>query len=117
MALPDPFPVMTYEDAMRDYGVDKPDLRIALKLTELTDVMKDVDFKVFSGPANAAGGRVAALCVPGGATISRGEIDDYTEYLRGSRRQGPGLDQGQRDRERRRGPAVADREESACRRR
>jgi aspartyl-tRNA synthetase len=83
VALPDPFQVMTYEDAMRDYGVDKPDLRIALKLTELTDVMKDVDFKVFSGPANAAGGRVAALCVPGGATISRKEIDDYTEYLRG----------------------------------
>jgi len=83
VALPDPFPVMTYEDAMRDYGVDKPDLRVPLKLTELTDVMKDVDFKVFSGPANAAGGRVAALCVPGGATISRKEIDDYTEYLRG----------------------------------
>jgi aspartyl-tRNA synthetase len=83
VALPDPFPVMTYEDAMRDYGVDKPDLRVPLKLTELTDVMKDVEFKVFSGPANAAGGRVAALCVPGGATISRSEIDAYTEYLRG----------------------------------
>jgi aspartyl-tRNA synthetase len=83
VALPDPFPVMKYEDAMRDYGVDKPDLRVPLKLTELTDVMKDVDFKVFSGPANAAGGRVAALCVPGGATISRSEIDAYTEYLRG----------------------------------
>jgi len=83
VALPDPFPVMTYEDAMRDYGVDKPDLRVPLKLAELTDVMKDVDFKVFSGPANAAGGRVAALCVPGGATISRSEIDAYTEYLRG----------------------------------
>jgi aspartyl-tRNA synthetase len=83
VALPDPFPVMTYEDAMRDYGVDKPDLRIPLKLTELTDVMKDVDFKVFSGPANSAGGRVAALRVPGGATISRSEIDAYTEYLRG----------------------------------
>jgi aspartyl-tRNA synthetase len=83
VALPDPFPVMKYEDAMRDYGVDKPDMRIPLKLAELTDVMKDVDFKVFSGPANSAGGRVAALCVPGGATISRKEIDDYTEYLRG----------------------------------
>jgi aspartyl-tRNA synthetase len=83
VALPDPFPVMAYEDAMRDYGVDKPDLRVPLKLTELTDVMKDVEFKVFSGPANAAGGRVAALCVPGGGTISRKEIDDYTEYLRG----------------------------------
>jgi aspartyl-tRNA synthetase len=83
VALPEPFQVMTYEDAMRDYGVDKPDLRVALKLTELTDIMKDVDFKVFSGPANSAGGRVAALCVPGGATISRSEIDAYTEYLRG----------------------------------
>jgi len=83
VALPDPFPVMKYEDAMRDYGVDKPDLRVPLKLTELTDVMKDVEFKVFSGPANAGGGRVAALCVPGGATISRSEIDAYTEYLRG----------------------------------
>ena len=83
VALPEPFPVMTYEDAIRDYGVDKPDLRIPLKLAELTDVMKDVDFKVFSGPANTAGGRVAALCVPGGGTLSRSEIDAYTEYLRG----------------------------------
>jgi aspartyl-tRNA synthetase len=83
VALPDPFPVMKYEDAMRDYGVDKPDLRVTLTLTELTDIVKNVDFKVFSGPANAAGGRVAALCVPGGGTISRKEIDDYTEYLRG----------------------------------
>ncbi len=80
--LADPFPVMTYEDAMRDYGVDKPDLRIPLKLAELTDLMKDVEFKVFSGPANTPSGRVAALCVPGGATISRSEIDAYTEYLR-----------------------------------
>jgi len=83
VALPDPFPVMAYEDAMRDYGVDKPDLRLPLKLAELTDVMKDVDFKVFSGPANAPGGRVAALCIPGGAAISRGEIDGYTDYVRG----------------------------------
>ena len=83
VALPDPFPVMAYEDAMRDYGVDKPDMRIPLKLAELTDVMKDVDFKVFSGPANAPGGRVAALCIPGGAAISRGEIDGYTDYVRG----------------------------------
>ena len=83
VALPDPFPVITYEQAMRDYGVDKPGLRVALTLTELTDIMKNVDFKVFSGPANTAGGRVAALRVPGGATISRSEIDAYTEYLRG----------------------------------
>ncbi|MSQ49882.1 MAG: aspartate--tRNA ligase [Betaproteobacteria bacterium] len=83
VALPEPFPVMTYEQVMRDYGVDKPDLRVPMKLTELTDIMKDVEFKVFSGPANADGGRVAALCVPGGATLTRGEIDGYTEYLRG----------------------------------
>ncbi len=83
VTLPDPFPVMAYEDAMRDYGVDKPDLRVPLKLTEMTDLVKDIEFKVFSGPANAPGGRVAALCVPGGATISRSEIDAYTEYLRG----------------------------------
>ena len=81
--LPEPFPVMTYEDAMRDYGVDKPDLRVPLKLAELTDVMKEVDFNVFSGPANAAGGRVAALCVPGGGSLTRSEIDGYAEYLRG----------------------------------
>jgi aspartyl-tRNA synthetase len=81
--LANPFPVMKYEDAMRDYGLDKPDLRVPLKLAELTDVMKDVDFKVFSGPANAAGGRVAALCVPGGGALSRGEIDGYTDYVRG----------------------------------
>ncbi|HSH08273.1 MAG TPA: aspartate--tRNA ligase [Burkholderiales bacterium] len=83
VALPDPFPVLSYDDAMRDYGSDKPDLRVPLKLTELTDVMKDVDFKVFSAPANAAGGRVAALRVPGGGTLTRGEIDAYTEFVRG----------------------------------
>jgi len=81
-ALPDPFPVLRYEDAMRDYGVDKPDLRVPLKLTELTDVMKDVDFKVFSVPANAADGRVAGLRVPGGGALTRGEIDAYTEYVK-----------------------------------
>jgi aspartyl-tRNA synthetase len=80
--LPDPFPVMRYDEAMRDYGVDKPDLRVPLKLTELTDVMKDVDFKVFSGPANTAGGRVAALNVPGGGALTRGEIDAYTEFIK-----------------------------------
>ena len=64
--LPEPFPVMTYADAMRDYGSDKPDLRILLKLTELTDLMKTVDFKVFRAAAELPGGRVAALCVPGG---------------------------------------------------
>ena len=82
VALPEPFPVLRYEDAMRDYGVDKPDLRVSLKLTELTDVMQDVDFKVFSTPANAADGRVAGLRVPGGGALSRGEIDAYTEYVK-----------------------------------
>ena len=78
--LPHPFPVMTYADAMRDYGSDKPDLRIALKLTELTDLMKTVDFKVFRSAADLAGGRVAALSVPGGGSLSRKEIDDYTTF-------------------------------------
>src|SRR3954463_6975462 len=80
--LPDPFPVMRYDEAMRDYGVDKPDLRVPLKLAELTDAMKDVDFKVFSGPANAPGGRVVALNVPGGGALTRGEIDAYTEFVK-----------------------------------
>ncbi|HYE40018.1 MAG TPA: aspartate--tRNA ligase [Ramlibacter sp.] len=82
VALPEPFPVMSYDQAMRDYGVDKPDLRVPLKLAELTDVMKDVDFKVFSGPAAMPNGRVVALRVPGGGGLSRGEIDGYTEYVK-----------------------------------
>jgi aspartyl-tRNA synthetase len=77
-----PFPVMTYQDAMRRFGSDKPDLRVKLELTELTDVMTDVDFKVFSTPAKAKGGRVAALRVPGGGEMSRGEIDGYTEFVK-----------------------------------
>ena len=80
------FPVMTYQDAARLYGSDKPDLRVKLEFTELTDVMKDVDFKVFSGAANMKGGRVVALRVPGGSKetggISRGEIDAYTEFVK-----------------------------------
>ncbi|MBI5335835.1 MAG: aspartate--tRNA ligase [Burkholderiales bacterium] len=76
------YPVMQYADAMRLYGSDKPDLRVKLEFTELTDVMKDVDFKVFSGPANAAGGRVAALRIPRGGEMSRGEIDGYTEFVK-----------------------------------
>jgi aspartyl-tRNA synthetase len=76
------FPVMTYGDAMRLYGSDKPDLRVKLEFTELTDVMKDVDFKVFSAPANQADGRVVALRIPGGADMSRGEIDGYTEFVK-----------------------------------
>jgi aspartyl-tRNA synthetase len=76
------FPVMTYADAMRRFGSDKPDLRVKLELTELTDVMKEVDFKVFSTPARAKDGRVAALRVPGGGEMSRGEIDGYTEFVK-----------------------------------
>ena len=77
-----PFPVMTWQEAMRRFGSDKPDLRVKLELTELTDVMTDVDFKVFSVPAKAEGGRVAALLVPGGGEMSRGEIDGYTEFVK-----------------------------------
>ena len=77
-----PFPVMLYADAMRLYGSDKPDLRVKMELTELTDAMVDVDFKVFQAPATTPGGRVVALRVPGGAEISRGEIDAYTEFVK-----------------------------------
>ncbi len=76
------YPVMSYADAMRLYGSDKPDLRVKLEFTELTDVMADVDFKVFSTPATTKGGRVAALRVPGGVEMSRGEIDGYTEFVK-----------------------------------
>jgi len=79
--LPDPFPVMSHREAMLRYGSDKPDMRVHLQFTELTDVMKKVEFKVFSGPANAAGGRVAGLLVPKGAELTRGEIDAYTEFV------------------------------------
>ncbi|MBI1397686.1 MAG: aspartate--tRNA ligase [Betaproteobacteria bacterium] len=80
--LPDPFPVMPFEEAIRRFGSDKPDMRVTLELTEVTDVMKDVDFKVFSSPANSAGGRVAALRIPGGGELTRGEIDGYTEFVK-----------------------------------
>jgi aspartyl-tRNA synthetase len=77
---------MTYQEAAHRFGSDKPDLRVKLEFTELTDVMKDVDFKVFSGAANMQGGRVVALRVPGGSVegggISRGEIDAYTEFVK-----------------------------------
>src|SRR5690606_11825486 len=79
--LPAPFPQMPHAEAMRLYGSDKPDLRVKLEFTELTDAMKDVDFKVFSGPANAEGGRVVALRVPGGAEMTRSEIDGYTQFV------------------------------------
>jgi len=80
--LPDPFPVMPFADAMRDYGSDKPDLRIPLKLTELTDLMRTVDFKVFRAAADLPNGRVAALRLPGGGTLTRKEIDDYTTFVK-----------------------------------
>jgi aspartyl-tRNA synthetase len=80
--LPDPFPRMPFAEAMARYGSDKPDLRVTLELTEVTDAVKEVAFKVFSGPANDAKGRVAALRVPGGAALSRGEIDAYTEFVK-----------------------------------
>ena len=76
------FPVMAYSEAMHRFGSDKPDLRVKLEFTELTDVMADVDFKVFSAPAQSKGGRVVALCVPGGGDMSRGEIDGYTEFVK-----------------------------------
>ncbi|VVE28651.1 aspartate--tRNA ligase [Pandoraea anhela] len=75
-------PVMEYAEAMRRFGSDKPDLRVKLEFTELTDVMADVDFKVFSVPATTEGGRVVALRVPGGAEISRSEIDAYTDFVK-----------------------------------
>jgi len=80
--LPAKFPRMPFAEAMNKYGSDKPDMRVTLEITELTDVMKDVDFKVFSGAANMADGRVAALRVPNGAAISRSEIDAYTEFVK-----------------------------------
>jgi len=75
------FPHMSYAEAMSRYGSDKPDLRIALELVSVDDLMQQVDFKVFRGPADDPAGRVAALRVPGGASISRKEIDDYTKYV------------------------------------
>lgn len=75
------FPVMAYSEAMHRFGSDKPDMRVKLEFTELTDIMKDVDFKVFSGPANSDNGRVVGLRVPGGAEIPRSEIDAYTTFV------------------------------------
>ncbi len=76
------FPIMPYSEAMFRFGSDKPDLRVKLEFTELTEVMKDVDFKVFSTPATTKGGRVVALRVPGGSELSRGEIDGSTEVVK-----------------------------------
>ncbi len=82
VALPASFPRMSFHEAMNRYGSDKPDMRVTLEITEMSDVMKDVDFKVFAGAANMAGGRVAALRVPNGAAIARSEIDAYTEFVK-----------------------------------
>lgn len=79
--LPNPFPRITYAEAMFRYGSDKPDLRVPLEFTELTDLMKEVSFKVFREAAEKPGGRVAALCIPRGAELSRKEIDDYTSFV------------------------------------
>ncbi|MCC6207557.1 MAG: aspartate--tRNA ligase [Gammaproteobacteria bacterium] len=81
VALPDPFPRMTHAEAVARFGIDRPDLRIPLELTEITDLMKSVDFKVFTGPANDPPGRVAALRLPGGGELTRKEIDDYTQFV------------------------------------
>ena len=80
--LANPYPVMTYAEAMARFGSDKPDLRVKMEFTELTDVMGDVDFKVFSTPATTPGGRVVALRVPGGGAMPRSEIDAYTEFVK-----------------------------------
>jgi aspartyl-tRNA synthetase len=79
--LPDPFPRMSYAEAMQRFGSDKPDLRIDLELIEVADLVADVEFKVFAGPANDSEGRVAALRLPGGAEMSRKELDDYGDFV------------------------------------
>lgn len=79
--LPDPIARITYAEAMSRYGTDRPDLRVALELTEITDLMKRVEFKVFSGPANDGKGRIAALNIPGGSQLSRAQIDQYTAFV------------------------------------
>ena len=75
------FPIMTYAEAMRRYGSDKPDLRNPLEIIDVADLVKDVDFKVFSTPANDANGRVALLCVPNGAQLTRKQLDEYTQFI------------------------------------
>ena len=80
--LPKTFDSITYQEAMQRYGSDKPDLRVTLELVDMTEVMKDVDFKVFSSAANLKNGRVAALRIPGGSELSRSEIDAYTEFVK-----------------------------------
>ncbi len=79
--LPNPFPRISYTEAMHRFGSDKPDLRVTLELTEVTDAVKDVAFKVFANVANSEGGRVAALRIPGGASMTRGETDAYSQFV------------------------------------
>jgi len=79
--LGDKFPTITYADAMHLYGVDRPDMRIPMQMVDMDELMQSVDFKVFSGPASSDDSRVAALCIPGGASISRKKIDKYTKYV------------------------------------
>jgi len=79
--LPEAFPTMTWAEAMRRFGSDKPDLRVKLEFTDISDIMKDVDFKVFSAPANDDACRVVAMLVPGGASLARSEIDAYTRFV------------------------------------
>ena len=79
--LPEEFPHISYNEAIKLYGLDRPDLRIPMQMVDMNETMKDVEFKVFSVPANSDKGRVAALKVPGGASISRKQIDDYTKYV------------------------------------
>jgi len=81
VSLPKKFSSISYHEAMKLYGVDRPDLRIPMQMVDMNETMKDVEFQVFSGPANSDKGRVAALKVPGGASISRKQIDDYTKYV------------------------------------
>ncbi len=106
--LPDPFPRMSWAEAMARFGTDRPDLRIPLELVEVADLVASVEFKVFAGPAADPNGRVAALRVPGGGSLTRKEIDDVHRFRRPLRRARPGLHQGQRRCGRARRPAVAD---------
>ena len=80
--LPDPLPRLTYAEAMQRFGTDRPDLRIPLELVDIADLMTEVEFKVFAGPATTPGSRVAVLRVPGGAALSRQQIDSYTEFVK-----------------------------------
>jgi aspartyl-tRNA synthetase len=79
--LPNPFPRITYQEAMSRFGSDKPDMRVTLEITDVTDAVKDVSFKVFATVANQPNGRVAAMRIPNGAAFTRGEIDEYTKFV------------------------------------